>query len=500
MNNPTEDNIKIIFGLKVRKLRTQKGLTFQQLAEKTGISVSYLNEIENGKKYPKAEKISDLAKSLDTTYDNLVSLKLNKNLAPVAQFLKLDVINDFVFETFGIDKNLLLTMVANEPVRFSAFVNAIFEIARNYNLKQEHFFFSCLRSYQELNENYFEELEEQVNLFCSENNFHEKQGTRIAAYETVLKEKYNYTIKETDFANYPKLKNFRSIIIPNENKPTLLYNKKLTDQQKAFLFSREIGFCFLKINKRPYTTSWLTVDSFDHVLNNFKASYFATALHLLKDSFIKDLEVFFANKRFHADFIITLLQKYQASPEMILQRMTNLLPKFFGINELFFIRYSSKDADKNLKEISKELHLIKNAANISYTISEQSYRRWIAKSMLKYFLDNPSKATTRVEAVLSKNENDTTYFTLSVFREMPELNNKHNSVTIGWVVNENTLKKVQFLKDPGLSVTKLGDMQANKFETPLELKKMKEVEDREAEYKKISADILSQNNATNGNA
>ena len=63
MNNPTEDNIKIIFGLKVKKLRAQKGYTFHQLAEKCGISVSYLNEIENGKKYPKGEKITELAKA-----------------------------------------------------------------------------------------------------------------------------------------------------------------------------------------------------------------------------------------------------------------------------------------------------------------------------------------------------------------------------------------------------------------------------------------------------
>jgi hypothetical protein len=34
---------------------------------------------------------------------------------------------------------------------------------------------------------------------------------------------------------------------------------------------------------------------------------------------------------------------------MLLTRITNLLPKYFGINELFFIRYSSKEPEKNLR-------------------------------------------------------------------------------------------------------------------------------------------------------
>ena len=89
MENLTEENIRIIFGIKVKKLRSDMRLSLQQLSQKSGISVSYLNEIENGKKYPKTDKINELSKALNTSYDQLVSLKLNKNLAPVGQFLNL---------------------------------------------------------------------------------------------------------------------------------------------------------------------------------------------------------------------------------------------------------------------------------------------------------------------------------------------------------------------------------------------------------------------------
>ncbi len=59
------EKVKIIFGLKLRQLRHEKGYSLVELAEKAGISISYINEIEKGKKYPKAEKIMTLAKALN---------------------------------------------------------------------------------------------------------------------------------------------------------------------------------------------------------------------------------------------------------------------------------------------------------------------------------------------------------------------------------------------------------------------------------------------------
>ena len=55
---------RIIFGLKVKQLRQDKGLSFAELAKATGMSVSYLNEIEKGKKFPKDDKVAALALAL----------------------------------------------------------------------------------------------------------------------------------------------------------------------------------------------------------------------------------------------------------------------------------------------------------------------------------------------------------------------------------------------------------------------------------------------------
>ena len=46
-----EEYIKLIFGLKLKQVRTAKDLSLFKLSKLTGLSKSYLNEIEKGKKY-----------------------------------------------------------------------------------------------------------------------------------------------------------------------------------------------------------------------------------------------------------------------------------------------------------------------------------------------------------------------------------------------------------------------------------------------------------------
>ncbi|HAI38788.1 MAG TPA: DNA-binding protein, partial [Maribacter sp.] len=48
-----QEYIKLIFGLKLKQIRTEKDLSLFGLSKICGLSKSYLNEIEKGKKYPK---------------------------------------------------------------------------------------------------------------------------------------------------------------------------------------------------------------------------------------------------------------------------------------------------------------------------------------------------------------------------------------------------------------------------------------------------------------
>jgi len=59
-------------GGRLRKLREGQGLTQQTLAERAGLSVSFLSEIENGRRNPSGRVLLSLASALGTTIDFLL--------------------------------------------------------------------------------------------------------------------------------------------------------------------------------------------------------------------------------------------------------------------------------------------------------------------------------------------------------------------------------------------------------------------------------------------
>ena len=104
-------NKKIILGLKVRQLRLEKGLSFSELSKKSGLSLSYLNEIEKGKKYPKLEKIEILAKSFGVKIERLMSDELEGALAPVSYLLNSDFLKVLPLDLFGIEITKIVEML-----------------------------------------------------------------------------------------------------------------------------------------------------------------------------------------------------------------------------------------------------------------------------------------------------------------------------------------------------------------------------------------------------
>ena len=59
------ENIKIIFGLKIKELRKQKSYTQEKLAKLSSINKSYISDIENGKRKVSLEIMNKLAKAFE---------------------------------------------------------------------------------------------------------------------------------------------------------------------------------------------------------------------------------------------------------------------------------------------------------------------------------------------------------------------------------------------------------------------------------------------------
>jgi transcriptional regulator with XRE-family HTH domain len=165
MNNQL---VNIIFGLKVRQARTAAGLTLSELAAASDLSPSYMTEIEKGRKYPRTDKILRMAEALDSPYDDLVSIQLGPTLSHLETALNSPLLQGFPFDEFGLDISNLVELLTRAPANVSALLHAMLEIGRQYDLREEHFFWAMLRSFQEIHDNYFPELEEAAASFTQD--------------------------------------------------------------------------------------------------------------------------------------------------------------------------------------------------------------------------------------------------------------------------------------------------------------------------------------------
>ncbi len=444
-------SLKHILGLKVRDLRMAKNLSFQELSQKTGLSISYLSEIEKGKKYPKGDKIILLAQALSVNYDYLVSLKVSKKLEPIINLLQSDFFREFPLDIFGLDPQKVIELLSTAPEKVNAFITSIVTIARNYEMRGEYFYFAALRSYQELNDNYLPEIEVGVSHFREQHPSLGSLPLSAVELENILKSEYGISVDRERLMNYNVLRDLRSLYIKKEKK--LLLNNGLTSAQESFLLGRELAYHYFDNEYRPYETPLEQTNSFEVILNNYKASYFSAALLLPEIEVIKDIRKVANSKLWNEELMAELIQKYNATPEMLMQRLTNILPKHFGIKNLFFLRFVGTDNFSQF-DLTKEMHLARAHSPHANGLNEHYCRRWLAIRMIKQ-LRSATKLTDEnqllVGSQISKYYGTTDeYLCLSL--AFPNISNPVESIslTIGFFIDNNLRKNINFIDDTSI--------------------------------------------------
>lgn len=450
--NIEKDYIKLIFGLKLKQARTNKNLSLFGLAKITDLSKSYLNEIEKGKKYPKTDKIILLSEKLEVSYDHMVSLKLDNNLAPIGKILKSGILKEIPLDIFGIQENDLIDIIANAPAKVNAFISTIIEIAQHYNLTRESFFLASLRSYQEAHNNYFDDLEQKVLSFCAAFRINMDAKISLEELSAILIEEYGYTIKEISFSEQEELGDLRSIFVPKNN--TLLLSVEIDEPQKAFILAKEIAYNYMKITERLYTFSWIKFDNFDQVLNNFYASYFAGALLLPRQLLIEELNLVLSKTNPKPQEMIDLIGKFNVSPETFYQRVTNILPKDFQLKNLFFLRLSHQ-IGTDTYQMEKELHITNQQEPHANEMNEHYCRRWVSvKTIVEALKQNK---THFFDAQISRYENSNNEFlvfssaTLDPFKK-----DCLRSISVGILITPGMKKKFKFIDNPYLKKQLVG--------------------------------------------
>ncbi|MEO1628357.1 MAG: helix-turn-helix domain-containing protein [Bacteroidota bacterium] len=433
--------IRFILAFKVRSLRLEKGFSYQNLSDATGLSTSYLSDIEKGKRYPKPDKINQLAKALDVDYNYLVGTNTSKKLKPVIDLITSNFFKLFPLKEFGINMEMVVELFSQTPDRVNAFISTFFKIARNYQIDEQEFHLEALRSYQNLHNNHFPELENAAAAFKTEFSIDPAQPLSPEFLEEQLLELYDIQINRTALSSNQSLLKLRSFYNPTSK--TLYLAQNLSAPQESFLIARELGFHFLKLKKRPYETTIIDIKSFEVLWNNYKASHFAAALLMDAQSLSQDLLSIFRQNTWNPTSLIDLLDKYNVSTEMLLQRLTNILPHHFGLEDLFFIKLEG-DSDLKRLRMSKDLHLSQLHNPYNNLLEEHFCRRWVACKSIQDRVKEDSPSVIANVQISDFWESDKSYLCFSLASK----STSSKSVTLGLLINEKLRSIIYFLNDP----------------------------------------------------
>ncbi len=437
---------RILLGLKIRHLRQESGLSFAELSAKTGLSGSYLNEIEKGKKTPRPEKLAALAATLSVTPEWLLSEDPGPHLAPVAALLRSNFLNELPLDMFGIDLSRLLELLASAPLQINAFVSSLVELAQNHALGEDHFYLSAMRAYQELNNNYFPELEEAARACRAQFGLHPVAPLTLAQLKRILINEYGIRMIPDGLNQYPELEHLRSVYLPKSRE--LLLNAHLSTEQTAFQISKEIGFHFLQLDPRPFASTSQSITTFQQVLNNFKAGYFAVALMIEEHSFLRELEVACASTTFDNDILLRWMTAYGVSPDVLLQRF-NVITAHWKLDHVFFQRLVFR-ADDQQYRLDKELHLHREDRQYAGRLNEEYCRRWLSTQLIREVMES---GTTEPKTGLMRagfHDGKESYLCLGLARASSFRPDEFVGVMIGVRIDRQSRKYFRFMDDPAI--------------------------------------------------
>lgn len=299
-----------------------------------------------------------------------------------------------------------------------------------------------------MHNNYSADIEEASREFKNYFSIDAELPYKATFLEEQLYELYHIKVNRTGLSKKPNLKTIRSYY--DKNTKQLFLRKNLHGAQENFLIGRELGYQFMKIEDRAFETTILKIDSFDKLLNYYKASHFAAALLMDEHELTSDIKKLSRENNWNPNLFLDLLKKYNVTPEMLLQRMTNILPHHFGLEDLFFIKLTGSNNLKSVQMI-KDLHLSKLHNPYNNELEEHYCRRWVSITSIDEQRKGGKRSPEKIvaDAQISKYwKTSNEYLCISLAKE--GFSGHGESVTIGLLINDKVRGIFNFLSDPSL--------------------------------------------------
>lgn len=452
------DRLRLILGVKLRSLRQSQGLGLKDVSGRAGLSVSYLSEIEKGKKYPKPDKLVDLAHALGVAYDDLVSLRVDKGLDPVKSAIDSPLVRSFPFELFGVDPEAMIALLAGADDKADALVRAVTDMTRAYDARVEDFLLAALRAYQQIHGNTFPDLEAVADRLRDEIGATDS-GTLRAALE-----QRGYRIDTERLTSDPALATFRQALgADTGDGPTLYVNGALQPEQLAFLYARELAFLALGSEHRPASSPWVRVDRFEQVLDNFQGSYVAGALLLPAaevDAALTDLA---EAPAWDPSAVEAMLARFQATPEMLFHRLTQRAPAALGLEELYLLRFHHRTVTDQFV-LTKAFNLSGVPVPYGVEADEHDCRRWPSLQALAELDRRQARAAGRGETddepvVMAQRQRfvgteaegaGSEFVVITIARPLALRPGVNSAVSLGLRRTSSSARRIRFWDDPAM--------------------------------------------------
>ena len=436
--------IKQVFGLKIRQIRDKKKLSLSSLAAMTGLSKSYLNEIERGKKYPKLDKIMLLSNHLDIAYEELVSLKLDKKYGPIGHLIQSQILSKIPFHIFGLKERNIIDLLVNEPLKGSAFVQWVGKMAKNQQINFHDFLMEILRLRREQQHNFFADIEQEVIEFSHLHAINLSVYHFSADFLALLTQKFGYDIHEDGLVGHDDLKNFDSLTVLPSKK--LLLQRQLSEHQRHLIFAQELGYAHLNINERPCTNPALPLDDYTLLSNAFRSTYFASALILPYEKLVNAFRQLFQQETFNALLFDEIVGSFNASPGMFYRRLNQVLPHAFSLKGAFYLHINGGGTDQ-LFHLEESLFSNDKFLSNALIPNEHLCQRWVAIKVLQ----DSSKRKVKHEFDIQISEHPSegkSYLILSSATKHESKDEMYSSFSMGFLITEQLRQKVRFIEDP----------------------------------------------------
>lgn len=442
--------LSALLGTNLRAARLHQGRSIRALARRSGISPSYISELESGKKFPSDETLSALLDAL--------GMRPSDVFRPPGHARAWDgLMREFGTDLFGFDATELSRLLSDAASSAAPMVRTWLEIGQTYSSRVESFLFAALRSYQRDHRNHFPDLEHAASDFRASVGIGDADAppgsdNLESRLESVLVRRFGIRVGRQELSPHPDLRSFRSVSFAGPD-PVLYVNNDLLPSQRAFILAKEIGSVVLGVERRTTTSPWLGVDSFDQVLDNHRTSYFAGAVIMPEEAFTSRMTAFLARPTWAEARLVQLMNTFSATPEMFFYRLGQIAAQKLHLDEHFFMRLSMRTE----VSVSKLFNMTSLPIPKTLWTNEHFCRKWAGDVMLRERAERRNHAysrSSRLHAPTARAQrvhlvdDDVDLLILAMSRPLQLGESGDSAVVIGFPLRDSARSGIGFRSDP----------------------------------------------------